>query len=162
MGLPDGTRRNKLHLPYSPPIRFFGSSFLGKIPLSEIDPTIIPLARPGTGKISGFPLATYFQAIKQVIEKGDYGALLGALRTRLGRQITLKKIKEILIYTEKHGSDYHPARVEVCLTDQVIPFVMNVALTDRGRLVLANEFKVLDELNRKQCPVLSSPGLFLG
>ena len=138
-------------MPYSPPIHFLGSSFLGKIPLSELDPeTIIPLSRPGTGKISGLPLATYFQAIKQVIEKGDYGALLGALKTRRGRQITLTKIKEILIYTEKHGSDYHPARVEVCLSDQVIPFVMNVALTDRGRFVLANEFKVLDELNRKQ------------
>ena len=147
---PDGTRRNKLLLSYSPPIRFFGSSFLGKIPLSEIDPaTIIPLARPGTGKTSGFPLATYFQAIKQVIEKGEYEALLGALRTRRGREVTIQEIKEILIFSEKHGSDYHPARVEVCLSDQMIPFVMNVALTDRGRLVLANEFKVLDQLNRK-------------
>ena len=71
------------------------------------------------------------------------------LRTRLGRQVPLEEIREIRIYSEKHGSDYHPARVEVCLADQVIPFVMNVALTDRGRLVLANEFKVLDELNRK-------------
>jgi hypothetical protein len=137
-------------LPYSPPIRFLGSSFLGKIPLSEIDPeTIIPLARPGTGKTSGFPLATYFQAIKQVIEKGEYEALLGALRTRRGRQVTIQEIKEILIFTEKHGSDYHPARLEVCLSDQVIPLVMNVALTDRGRFVLANEFKVLNQLNRK-------------
>ena len=137
-------------LPYSPPIRFLGSSLLGELSLSEFDPeTIIPLARPGTGKTSGFPLATYFQAIKQVIEKGEYEALLGALRTGRGRQVTLKEIKEILIFSEKHGSDYHPARVEVCLSDQVIPLVMNVALTDRGRLVLANEFKVLDQLNRK-------------
>ena len=135
---------------YAPPIRFLGSSFLGKIPLSELDPeTIIPLARPGTGKISGFPLTTYFQAIKEVIEKADYEGLLGALETRLVRRITLPEIKEILVYSEKHGSDYHPARVEVFLADRVMPFVMNVALTDRGRLVLSNEFRVLGELNRK-------------
>jgi hypothetical protein len=123
---------------------------LGKIPLSELDPeTIIPLARPGTEKVSGFPLAVYFQAIQRVIEKGDYGGLLGALKTHRGSQVTIQEIKEILIFSEKHGSDYHPARVEVCLSDQVIPLVMNVALTDRGRLVLANEFEVLDGLNRK-------------
>jgi len=97
--------------------------------------------------VSGFPLVTYFQAIQQVIEKRGYENLLAALRTRLCRLVTLDEIKEIRIFSEKHGSDYHPARVEVCLVDQVIPFVMNVALTDRGRLVLANEFKVLDELN---------------
>ena len=101
-------------------------------------------------RASGFPLVSYFQAIKQVIEKRDFRSLLGALKTRLGREVTLHEIKEILIYSEKHGSDYHPARIEVCLSDRVIPFVMNVALTDRGRLVLANEFKVLDALNRRQ------------
>ncbi len=137
-------------MPYSPPIRFLGSSLLGKIPLTGLDPqTIIPLERPGTGKASGFPLAVYFQAIQQVIEKGEYGGLLGALSTRLDRKVTIQEIKEILLFSEKHGSDYHPARVEVCLSDQVIPLVMNVALTDRGRLVLAHEFGVLDELNRK-------------
>jgi hypothetical protein len=137
-------------LPYSPPIRYLGSSFLGKIPLSELDPeTIIPLARPGSEMVSGFPLVVYFQAIQQVIEKRGYTNLLAALRTRLGRLVPLEDISEIRIYSEKHGSDYHPARVEVCLADQVIPFVMNVALTDRGRLVLGNEFSVLDELNRK-------------
>ena len=137
-------------MPYSPPIHFLGSSFLGKIPLTGLDPqTIIPLERPGTGKASGFPLAVYFQAIQQVIEKGEYGGLLGALSTRWDRKVTIQEIKEILLYSEKHGSDYHPARVEVCLTDRVIPLVMNVALTDRGRLVLANEFEVLDVLNRK-------------
>ena len=137
-------------MPNPPPIRFLGSSFLGKIPLSELDPeTIIPLARPGAEIISGFPLVIYFQTIQQVIEKEGYENLLAALQTRLGRRVTVEEIKEILIYSEKHGSDYHPARVEVCLAEQVIPFVMNVALTDRGRLVLSNEFRVLGELNRE-------------
>lgn len=150
MALGDGARRNRLLLPYSPPIRFLGSSFLGKIPLSELDPeTIIPLARPGTEMASGFPLVTYFQAIQQVIEKKDYEHLLAALQIRLNRQITLDEIREISIFSEKHGSDYHPARVEVDLGDRSVLFVMNVALTERGRFILANEFKVLGQLGLK-------------
>jgi hypothetical protein len=151
--LGDGARRNRLLLPYPPPICFFGSSFLGKIPLSDLDPeTIIPLERPGTEGVSGFPFVAYFQAIQQVIEKRGYKNLLSALRIRLGHLVTLDEIREIRIYSEKHGSDYHPARVEVDLRDRSVVFVMNVALTERGRLVLSNEFNVLDELNRRQAP----------
>ena len=107
-------------------------------------------------------MAIYFQAIQQVIEKEGYENLLAALQTRLGRLVTLNEIKEIRIFSEKHGSDYHPARVEVCLPDQVIPFVMNVALTERGRFVIPNEFKVLGELNRKYDLALSPQSLFHG
>ena len=93
--------------------------------------------------VSGFPLVSYFQAIQQVIEKRGYQNLLAALRTRLGRPVTFDDIREIRIFSEKHGSDYHPAKVEVGLPDQVIPFAANVALTERGRFVLSNEFNML-------------------
>ena len=137
-------------MPYSPPIRFLGSSLLGELPLSKLDPAAtIPLGRPGTEDVSEFPLVAYFQAIQQVIEKAGYENLLAALRTRLRRLVTLNEIREIRIFSEKHGSDYHPARVEVRLPDQVVLFVMDVALTERGRFVLPNEFKVLVQLNRK-------------
>ncbi len=137
-------------MPYSPPIRFLGSSFLGELPLSEFDPAAtIPLDRPGTDRASGFPLIIYFQMIQQVIEKEGYKNLLAALRTRLGRLVNLHEIREIRIFSEKHGSDYHPAKVEVGLPDQVISFAANVALTERGRLVLSNEFNNLCSLNHE-------------
>jgi hypothetical protein len=137
-------------LPYSPPIRFLGSSLLGELPLSELDPAAtIPLGRPGTERVPGFPLVHYFRAIQKVIEKKGYKNLLAALRTRLDRRVTLEEIREIRIFSEKHGSDYHPAKIEVYLPGQVIPFAANVALTERGRFVLANEFEILRNLNHK-------------
>jgi hypothetical protein len=137
-------------LPYSPPIRFLGSSFLGELPVSEFDPaTTIPLDRPGTAMVSEFPLISYFQMIQQVIEKGGYQNLLTALRTRLSCPVNLQDIREIRIFSEKHGSDYHPAKVEVGLPDQVISFAANVALTERGRFVLSNEFNILCSLNQE-------------
>ena len=74
---------------------------------------------------------------------------MAALRTRLGRLVTLEEIREIRIFSEKHGSDYHPAKIEVFLPDRVIPFAANVALTERGRFVLLNEFNILCNLNHK-------------
>jgi hypothetical protein len=138
-------------LPHSPLIRFLGSSLLlGEPALSEIDPeATIPLGRPGTEMVSGFPLVPYFQAIQQVIEKRDYQELLAALRTRRGRLVTLDEIREIRIFSEKHGSDYHPAKIEVCLPEQVIPFAANVALTERGLFILSNEFNIIGYLKSK-------------
>ena len=118
--------------------------------MSEFDPaTTIPLDRPGTVMVSEFPLISYFQMIQQVIEKGGHHNLLAALRTRLGRPVNLHDIREIRIFSEKHGSDYHPAKVEVGLPDQVLSFAANVALTERGRFVLSNEFKILCSLNHE-------------
>jgi hypothetical protein len=142
--------RTKLFLPYSPPIRFLGSSLLGELSLSDLDPAAtIPLGRPGSETVSGYPLVTYFQTIQEVIEKDSYENLLTALRTRLNRPVTLAEVKEIRIFSEKHGSDYHPAKVEVSLPDQVIPFAANVALTERGLFILSNEFNILSNLNHK-------------
>jgi hypothetical protein len=59
------------------------------------------------------------------------------------------QIEEMRIITEKHGSDYHPARISV-LTDQLtVSLVMNVALTERGRKGLTRECDVLRLLNDK-------------
>lgn len=72
-----------------------------------------------------------------------------------------RKIREIRIFSEKHGSDYHPAKIEVQLQELVVPFVMNVALSSRGRQVLANEFKVLDTLRGRHRPSYLPPAHFL-
>lgn len=145
-----------------PPVRFLGSSFLGEVSLQDLEPeTAIPLARPGGEKASFFRLSTYFQGIEQVLRKKEGASLLAALHTRLGRPSTLSDIREIRIFSEKHGSDYHPAKIEVQLRELVVPFVMNVALTDRGRQVLANEFKVLGTLGRSHRPSYLPPVHFL-
>ncbi len=149
-------------MPYSPPIRFLRSSLLGEHPFSELDPAAtIPLERQGAERGPGFPLVAYFQAIQQVIEKEGYKNLLAALQIRLDRSVSLDEIRKINVFSEKHGSDYHPAKIEVWLPDRVIPFAANVALTDRGRFVVSHEFSLLSDLNHKVGPTYLPQAYFL-
>jgi hypothetical protein len=91
----------------------------------------------------------YFEGISDVISKDDYGLLVDATASKLGKDISLNNVKEILIRSEKHGSDYHPARIKVLVGDVCADFVMNVAITERGKALLSREFEVLEHLNRK-------------
>jgi hypothetical protein len=58
-------------------------------------------------------------------------------------------IQSVDIITEKHGSDYHPARIVVHGTDSVCSFVVNVAVTDRGKQRLKEDFRLLGHLRAK-------------
>jgi hypothetical protein len=91
----------------------------------------------------------YFEGITDAISKDEYALLVDATARQLAEDISLTDIEEILIYTEKHGSDYHPARIEVVLDDRRASFVMNVAVTKRGKARLSREFQVLQYLHRK-------------
>jgi hypothetical protein len=91
----------------------------------------------------------YFRAIQDVISRDTYGPLVDATARQLTEHVSLTDIDEILIYGEKHGSDYHPARVEVTVNDACAAFVMNVAVTARGKDRLCREFDVLKHLNEK-------------
>ena len=98
---------------------------------------------------SALSYSGYFKGITQVISRDGYGLLVDATARRLARDVLLSDIEEILIYAEKHGSDYHPARIEVMVGDVCVPFVMNVGVTARGKARLCSEFDVLQHLGRK-------------
>lgn len=91
----------------------------------------------------------YFSAIRDIISRDTYGPLVDAAARQLAEDISLSDIEQILIYAEKHGSDYHPARIEVSVNDACAAFVMNVAVTARGKDRLCREFDVLKHLNDK-------------
>ena len=91
----------------------------------------------------------YFQGITSVISKDGYGLLVDATARQRGRYVSLNDIEEIVIRSEKHGSDYHPARIEVMVGDVSATFVMNVAMTPRGEALLCREFEALQYLNSK-------------
>ncbi len=91
----------------------------------------------------------YFSGITDVISKDGYRLLADAVGEHLAQNVSLGDTEEVRIYAEKHGSDYHPARIEVSLGDICVPFVMNVAATARGRDRLYREFHVLQHLNGK-------------
>jgi hypothetical protein len=93
--------------------------------------------------------ADYFNRIADVISRDRYEPLTLATATQLDRNVSVSDIQEILIYSEKHGSDYHPARVEVLAHNLRAVFVMNVAVTKRGKAWVSREFEVLQSLQKK-------------
>jgi hypothetical protein len=91
----------------------------------------------------------YFRAIADVVSDDGYVSLMEATAMQLGGEASLSDMEQILIYAEKHGSDYHPAKIEVIMRRAIATFVMNVAVTERGKERLSREYEVLQKLNKK-------------
>jgi len=58
-------------------------------------------------------------------------------------------IESVDIVAEKHGPEYHPARVKVRARGANTCFAVNVAVSDRGRTRLAGEFAAVKSLHEK-------------
>lgn len=102
----------------------------------------IPLSRP-SGESQAGPGPTYgkyLDGIKELLlDHADL--LLGAVTQSAGKS---GEVDRYDIIVEKHGSDYHPARVRAYLGGDQISLVANVALTERGLTRLASDFHWLD------------------
>ncbi len=104
---------------------------------------------PAPGQIPALTYGQYFKGITDVISRNGCKSLIDAISAKLAKEIPAADVAEILIYAEKHGSDYHPARIEVIIGDTTTVFAMNVAITERGKGRLYHEFGVLQRLNSK-------------
>ncbi len=58
----------------------------------------------------------YFHSIKDFLSQDEFKLFLSSISQKLAKEVHLNKINEIIIRTEKHGFLYHPASVEVILT----------------------------------------------
>jgi hypothetical protein len=137
---------------YQPKIRYLLPSPRGHVPLDEITSDVpLRLTRGGTPSafVPPVTLGQYFRAIRNVISRDTYGPLVDATASQLAEDVCLADVEVIRICAEKHGSDYHPARIEVMVNDACATFVMNVAVTARGKDRLCREFSVLKYLNGK-------------
>lgn len=99
------------------------------------------------GRIVTF--GAYFDAIRKVLSENGFEGLLDATGRQLADKIRPEDVRQIRVYGEKHGSDYHPARIAVETDKGTAVFVMNVAATDRGCNRLGREFELLNRLNQK-------------
>jgi hypothetical protein len=138
--------------PHEPEIQFFLPSPNGHVPLDDSTSHVpLRLTRQGVMLPGDLTLnyGQYFKGIADVIANNGYASLVQATARQLGRNIFLSDIDRILIYAEKHGSDYHPARIEVVLAGAIATFAMNVAVTERGKDRLGPEYEVLQGLNKK-------------
>lgn len=131
------------------PVRFFHSSPGGLLPFDEKSlAECIPLERPGLTITPSSPITyeTYLQGIERFITENREG-----LTQAVSHQMSCpgRSIAVVDVVTEKHGSDYHPARLLVRFEDSVHAFVVNTAVTERGMSRLNNEFHVLQYLHAR-------------
>ena len=141
-----------LTIVHQPQIKYLSPSPHGPVPFSDLmfqAPIRLSRSQAYPEHSPVLSYGRYFKGITDVISKDAFRLLIDATGRQLARDITLADIGEILIYAEKHGSDYHPARVEVMVGDVCTPFVMNVAATARGKAQLCREFDILKHLNGK-------------
>ncbi|MBW2600307.1 MAG: hypothetical protein JRD47_00030 [Deltaproteobacteria bacterium] len=135
-----------------PKIIYLAPSSRGYLPVDHhFCRTHIRLSRnePTPGQAPALTYGRYFEAVAEVMSNNDFKALLDAVSIKARREICAADVEEILVYAEKHGSDYHPARIEVIIGGTTTAFVMNVASTERGKERLYREFDVLKHLNSK-------------
>jgi hypothetical protein len=135
-----------------PKITYFAPSPEGYMPVDRAYwDTPLRVSRLVSEPEESLPLTYghYFQGITDVISRDDCARLVEAASKHLVNDVFPTDINEIRIYAEKHGSDYHPARIGVLRGNTCIAFVMNVAVTERGKTRLENEVAVLKKLERK-------------
>jgi hypothetical protein len=127
-----------------PLIRFLVSSPYGDIPADE-NKWDLPLE----GDTQKTSYRTYFHAIRDFLSQDEFKSFLSSLSQKLGKEIHLKEVNEIIIRTEKHGLLYHPASVETILQGGKAKFCLNAAISNIGRNWLEEEYRALQKLHTK-------------
>lgn len=129
-----------------PGFRFLHSSQDGPVPFAgnELnDP--IPQSRPmsDAGSPPEITYKTYLGGVQDFILK-NWEQFSQILRDRYVKQTV--GISSVTIVAEKHGSDYHPARVIAETGDARESFVVNAAVSERGKSRLMQDYRLLGEL----------------
>lgn len=112
----------------------------------------MPLPDSRHGQPSDTVVATYgdyFTAVQDYLSQDCMAVPVQVARLMTGRIITVGDIDHLVVHLIKHGAFYHPAKVDVMLSDGTGPsFVLNVAVSPAGRAMLAAEAVHLEQLYR--------------
>jgi len=123
------------------------SSPEGDIPLGSED-----LARPFLVAPSEphpfLTLGDYFKAIERFVLKDEGNCLINALRASAIGEDGLDRIDRIRIRSEKHGTLYHVASVEILGDGISIKLAVSTAISEEGKTCVSNEYHILEFLYR--------------
>jgi hypothetical protein len=126
-----------------PIIHFSFDSPRGARPFDErLLDTPLPLARPTSDQTAPEKITyrVYLKGIEAVILQ-HWDQFTEAVSEQAGRPVN--DIHQIEVVAEKHGSDYHPARIRVNADGCIVCLVANVAVTQRGKERLDNDYHLL-------------------
>lgn len=135
-------------------------------PESELWSAPLPATRHAFGRIQGegaFEVAVtygdYFTATQHFLEQDGYALIRDASGRITGKAVAPTEIEKISVYLLKHGPFYHPACVVAGVGGHQLSFVLNVAVSPKGREVIAREYRNLSHLNAQR-PVSFWPPVF--
>ncbi len=94
----------------------------------------------------GITYGDYFCAVTLFLENNNFEIIIRAVSESLKHNIKSEDIEQINIFLEKHGEFYHPARLQVKLSENILTFALNCALSDPGRNCINREYKILKKL----------------
>jgi hypothetical protein len=92
-------------------------------------------------------IGDYFIAARLFFEKSGLNLIADAFRRRFKKKITPAQLEHISIVLLKHGEFYHPSRIEACIQDKRMFFVLNAAISRTGRIHIRDEYRNLKKLN---------------
>ena len=116
----------------------------------------MPTSRPGQAEPPGPLDATaitygdYFSAVSRFCAAFRWKRILKAASHKMEQPLSEEDLERVDIFLEKHGSFYHPARIEVTAGKNRISLVANVATTAIGRKSVLRETQALQQLNEER------------
>jgi hypothetical protein len=131
----------------NPPVRFLRASPGGPVPFEpQFLDSCIPTENPVQSgfRSAGCPYRIYLIRIREFIIRAN--RVLDDIVKARG---LMGPVQSLDIISEKHGSDYHPARIVVHSAGSVFSLVVNVAITDKGKRRLKEDFRLLGHLRGK-------------
>jgi hypothetical protein len=114
----------------------------------------LPASRHGSGQTQGDRLSDeavtygdYFTAVQHFLSQDDLSPVRRAAGELAGKTVSPADIDHIGVYLIKHGAFYHPAYAVATVGGGPLPFVINVAVSPAGRMIIDQEYHNLSKLN---------------
>jgi hypothetical protein len=99
-------------------------------------------------KGQGLTVGDYFSIAVTFLSADEFRVPRFALETSTGRTYSLSSIETIDICLVKHGTFYHPARIDIKTNDNcLIPVALNLAISPEGIGCIDREFTALETVS---------------
>jgi hypothetical protein len=101
-----------------------------------------------------FTTGDYYLTACKFLSRDHFSILQTGLSSFFNRPVQINQISRVKVFLEKHGAFYHPLKILVILNNsETCSFVMNGAVSNRGLLLIKNEYDLLLKINQmySQC-----------
>ncbi|MCD4718463.1 MAG: hypothetical protein K8S13_01190 [Desulfobacula sp.] len=94
-------------------------------------------------------IGDYFSAAHHFLLKNDFSILKSGLEAVFNTPVQANQITKIVVFLEKHGSLYHPLKIQVVASEKrTCSFVLNGAVSRSGLSLIENEYDLISKMNQ--------------